>query len=498
MPEASKKESPANGQQYESTRNIENNYSQLLNSVNAIVWRADARTLKTTFVNRQAEKILGYPVHDWLDTPNFWIEHIHPEDRERTLAISARALAENLTQNLEYRMIASDGGIICLRNSLTVILRNNEPPELFGVSLDVTEYKEIEKDLRDSQERLDMATQTGKMFAYEWDAATDKIKRSGGVKPILGEEEGEDTTGEGILAMIPAEDREKLAAAVAQLTPDKPFLRTRYRMVRSDGIVVWVDRNSRAYFDKQGKMLRLVGLIADITDRVRAEEALAGISRKLIEAQEQERTRIARELHDDISQRLALLTFGIQRVKENVSVSDELWRQLDSLEKQTSEIATDIQTLSHELHTSQLEYLGLVAAMRGFCTELAAKQKVKIDFAHEHIPPGVPEETALCLFRVMQEALNNAAKHSGVRFFEVKLEGSSREISLAVRDFGVGFDPMLAKATRGLGLINMRERVNLINGIFSITSSPQSGTEVSVRVPLPAGVQTDPASAAGA
>jgi len=243
-------------------------------------------------------------------------------------------------------------------------------------------------------------------------------------------------------------------------------------------------------------MLRLVGMIADITDRVRAEEALASISRKLIEAQEQERTRIARELHDDISQRLALLTFGIQRVKENVSVSaDELWRQLDGLEKHTSEIAADVQTLSHELHTSQLEYLGLVAAMRGFCTELATKQKVKIDFTHEHIPPAVPEETALCLFRVMQEALNNAAKHSGVRFFEVKLEGSPREISLAVRDFGVGFDPNLAKATRGLGLINMRERVNLVNGMFSITSSPQSGTEVSVRVPLPAGMQTDQASA---
>jgi signal transduction histidine kinase len=98
----------------------------------------------------------------------------------------------------------------------------------------------------------------------------------------------------------------------------------------------------------------------------------------------------------------------------------------------------------------------------------------------------------------MQEALNNAAKHSGVQFFEVKLEGSPEDISLTVRDFGVGFDPNLARATRGLGLINMRERVNLVNGMFSLTSSPGSGTEVSVRVPLPVGMQTEQAAPAGA
>jgi PAS domain S-box-containing protein len=493
MSKTDKKKSPANG----NGQMID--YSDLVNSLNAIVWRADARTFQTTFVNQEAEKILGYPLHLWQDTPDFWIQHIHTEDRERALAISARAIAEKRNQNFEYRMIASDGSIVWLRNNLTVILVDNEPSELFGVSLDVTGYKQIQQNLRDSEERLEMATQTGNMFAYEWDAATDQILRSGGVKNILGENEGEHTTGAEILAMIPPEDREKLVAVVSRLTPDKPFLRTRYRMVRSDGNVVWVDRNSRAYFDEHGKLLRLVGLIADITDRVRAEEALAGISRKLIEAQEQERSRIARELHDDISQRLALLSFGIQRVKENIFVPvDELWRRLDGLEKQTTEIAADIQTLSHELHTAQLEYLGLVAAMRGFCAELAAKQKVKIDFRHEHIPPAVPEEIALCLFRVMQEALNNAAKHSGVRFFEVKLEGSPEEISLTVRDFGVGFDPNLGRAARGLGLINMRERVHLVNGIFSITSSPQSGTEVSVRVPLPVGIQTEQAASAGA
>jgi PAS domain S-box-containing protein len=481
------------------SRNIETDYSQLVNSLNAIVWRANARTFQTLFVSRQAEKILGYPLHHWLDTPNFWIEHLHTEDKERVIAILTLATAEKRNENFEYRMIASDGTIVWLRNTVTVILVNNEPSELLGVSVDVTEFKQIEQNLRESEERLRMATQTGNMFAYEWDIATDKIVRSEGVNQLLGEDEGTYTTGQHILTTVPPEDREKLVAAVAQLSPDRPFLRIKYRMVRSDGAVIWVERNSRSYFDEEGKLLRMVGLIADITDRVRAEEAIAGISRKLIEAQEQERVRIARELHDDIGQRIALLAFGIQRLKANLSVpTDELRKQLEGLEKQTSEIATDVQSLSHELHAAQLEHFGLVAAMRGFCTELAAKQEVRINFSHEHIPPALPQEVSLCLFRIMQEALNNAAKHSGTRYFEVKLRGSAKEISLTVQDFGVGFDPKLARTTQGLGLISMRERVNLVNGTFSITSSPQLGTEVSVRVSLPGGTQTNPAALAGA
>jgi len=405
------------------------------------------------------------------------------------LAFSTQEIAEKRNHNFEYRMIASDGRCVWLRNIVTLVVVNNEHTELLGLSVDVTEFKQVEEILRGSEERLRMASQTGRMFAYEWDAVSDKIVRSEGVNLILGEDEAGDTTGQHIMSMIPPEDQERLLAAVANLSPESPYLRIRYRMVRSDGTMVWLDRNSRAYFNEQGKMLRLVGMLMDITDRVRAEEALAGMSRKLVEAQEQERSRIARELHDDIGQRLALLSFGIQRMKERVPDSvDELQRQLDSIEKQTSEIASDVQTLSRELHTSQLEFVGLVAAMEDFCTATAAKQKVKIAFSHHGIPPNVPQDVSLCLFRVMQEALNNAAKHSGVRYFEVELQGSAKEISLVVRDSGAGFDPELARATPGLGLISMRERVNLVQGIFSITSRAQYGTEVNVRVPVSSGV----------
>jgi PAS domain S-box-containing protein len=237
----------------------------------------------------------------------------------------------------------------------------------------------------------------------------------------------------------------------------------------------------------------------DITHRKQAEEALAVLSRKLLEAQEQERARIGRELHDDVNQRLALLSVEIDRMKEVAPITyGELRSRMDELGKRSLEISAVVQSLSHELHSSKLEYVGLVSAMKSFCKEFGGKHQVEIDFAAEGIPSDVPPEISLCLFRVMQEGLHNALKHSGERFFEVKLHGSPVEIRLTVRDSGVGFDPELAKDTPGLGLVSMQERVRLVKGTISISSRPLSGTEINVRVPLQAGVQTEQAKTAGA
>jgi signal transduction histidine kinase len=227
--------------------------------------------------------------------------------------------------------------------------------------------------------------------------------------------------------------------------------------------------------------------------------SLASITRQLIEAQERERNRIARELHDNTNQRLALLAVEIEQLKNDIpqQIADVRVR-VDEIHKQALDISMDVQTLSHELHSSKLEYLGLVVAMQGFCTEFADRHKLEVDFESEGIPGTLPEEISLCLFRVMQEGLRNALKHSGVTFYEVKLHRSPTEIRLTVRDSGVGFHPELARKTPGLGLISMQVRVKLVNGTISITSTPQSGTEIYVRVPLAARAQMEQAKLAGA
>ncbi|PYT45094.1 MAG: hypothetical protein DMG45_02605 [Acidobacteria bacterium] len=233
----------------------------------------------------------------------------------------------------------------------------------------------------------------------------------------------------------------------------------------------------------------------DITERKLAEAAFANVSRKLIEAQEQERTRIGRELHDDIGQRLALLAVELQQLRENSLILPDVRSRMGELQKQISEIAADIQSLSHELHSAKLQYLGIAGAMRGFCQEFGEQQKVEIDFKTHDLPSPVSPDTSLCFFRVLQEALHNSAKHSGVRHFEVRLWGTSNEIHLTVKDSGAGFDRETAKTSRGLGLISMEERLKFVKGTLSIDSQPNRGTTIHACVRLSAG--SDSMRAAG-
>jgi PAS domain S-box-containing protein len=322
------------------------------------------------------------------------------------------------------------------------------------------------------------------MFAYEWDAATDVIVRSAESAQILGIDEAARVTGQQILTKVHPDDRERLKAAVAELSPDEPDLLIRYRMVRPDDTVIWVERSSRAQFDKRGRILRIVGMVADITQRKLAEEALESVGRRLIEAQEQERTRIARELHDDFSQRLALITGELEVLQRDPSVWDQVRSRLGELWKRAYEITTDIQSLSHELHSSKLQYLGVAAAIRGFCKEFGEQQTVKIDFQTHDLPSPLLPDTSLCLFRVLQEALHNSVKHSGVQHFEVRLWGTPGEIHLTVGDSGSGFNREAAREGRGLGLISMEERLKLVNGSLSIDAEPERGTTIHARVPL--------------
>jgi len=219
----------------------------------------------------------------------------------------------------------------------------------------------------------------------------------------------------------------------------------------------------------------------DITEGKRLEEALTEMGRKLIAAQEQERARIARELHDDINQRLALLGIELEQLQDNPS---EVGSRVQEVRKKMSKISNDLQALSHDLHSSQLEYLGVVAGMKSWCKDFGERQRMEIDFRSSEAPHSVPSEIGLCLFRVLQEALHNAAKHSGVKRIEVQLAENSGEIHLVVSDLGRGVDIESARQGRGLGLTSMRERVRLVNGTISIESRPMGGTTIHVRVPF--------------
>jgi PAS domain S-box-containing protein len=248
----------------------------------------------------------------------------------------------------------------------------------------------------------------------------------------------------------------------------------------SGGSTRWNRWEVRPWKTSEGNVGGILIFAEDITHRKQMEEALSGMSRKLIEAQEQERARIARELHDDITQRLAMLSVELDLLKENPSEIDS---RVQELRRQTTELSNDVQAISHDLHSSQLEYLGAVAGMSGWCKEFAERQGIRIDWRQD-VQSALPAEIGLCLFRVLQEALHNAIKHGGAKRVDVELHEESDEIHLIVSDSGRGFDVNSVKQGKGLGLTSMGERVRLVNGKISIESKPMAGTTVHVRVPL--------------
>jgi signal transduction histidine kinase len=231
-------------------------------------------------------------------------------------------------------------------------------------------------------------------------------------------------------------------------------------------------------------------VITRLVSRVRkqAEEALSTVSYRVIEAEEQERHRIAAELHEDIGQRLTLLALGIEPLKtDTLHSSVDFPSRMDAAWKQTLEISTDVKALAHELYSPRLEYLGIAAVMSSSCKEFGERKRVGIDFRNDGLPSAIPPEISLCLFRVLQEALHNAVQHSGVRQVDARLWATSDEIQLTISDRGVGFDTETAKTSRGLGLNRMRERLKLVKGNLSIDSQPKGGTTIHACVPFNSG-----------
>jgi PAS domain S-box-containing protein len=287
---------------------------------------------------------------------------------------------------------------------------------------------------------------------------------------IFGIDEAE-TIGQPITRLLPTELLSVGNTVLRTLLAGERTVHVEAARVTASGEKVHLASTISVLRDETGYVVGAVRIVRDITERKRAEEALARAKRKLVHVQEEERARIARELHDDIGQRLALLTIKL------TGVSDEL-------QTQASEIATDLQSLSHELHPSKIEVLGVVAGMRLFCREFANQHRIDIDFRAAEISRQLPSNISLSLFRVLQEALHNSAKHSGVQQCHVRLWDADGWIHLLVADPGAGFDMASARESRGIGLLTMQERISLVDGDLKIESKPGGGTTVHARVPF--------------
>jgi PAS domain S-box-containing protein len=441
----------------------------------------------------EMESLYGLPPGGFGQTQADFENLIHPDDRAKVKELVDCALKTGQSMTGEWRVLWPDGSLHWIAGRWQVFMdESGEPLRVVGVNLDVTDRKRTEEELMEVTRTL--SAQAAILQSRE-ELLRIFVKSVPAGVVMLDRDLRYLQVSDRWCADYSLDSSQVLGRTHYELFPDVPqrwkemhrralegeTLRAdEDRWDRDGGTTMWVRWEIRPWRTANGIVGGILIFTEDITHRKQMEEAISEMSRKLIESQEQERKRIGRELHDDINQRLAMLALELEQLQDNPS---EVQARVQELKNRATEISNDVQALSHELHSSKLEYLGVVAGIRSWCKEFGLRQRMEIDFKQE-VSGALPLEVGLCLFRVLQEALHNATKYSGVKRIEVQLAEHSNEVHLIVSDLGRGFDIQAAKQGRGLGLITMQERVKLVNGAITIESKPSGGTSIRVTIPL--------------
>ena len=414
-----------------------------------------------------------------------FLERVHPEDRARFRERLESSKLKRRRFREEFRVLCPDGTMRWLCWEGKFLYSDDEHPErMLGITTDITERKQAEEALQKNEQEFSLVFDVARIGWWVWNEETGHVISSEGTKAVLGLPPNPEISLQTFLNSAHPQDRDEVCRTWQESLAAGTLYFIEHKVLLPDGTIRWVESRGHTYSRPRGGARQLIGVCMDITERKRSEEALRKLGGRLIEAQEEERIRIARELHDDVCQRLALLEIELERIKYDPELQrPELQYDMDRVTRLTKEIGSDLQSLSHELHSSKLEILGTAAAMKSFCADFSRQHNLKIEFTSSNVPLPLSREVSIGLYRVLQESLHNAVKHSRMRCLAAQLRGENGSVELLVRDDGIGFDPGTATCGQGLGLISMRERINLLNGTLSIESRPMRGTTIRAVVP---------------
>lgn len=355
---------------------------------------------------------------------------------------------------------------------------------------EIAERLRTEETLRESEQRLKVALQTGNLGSWQLDLVTMELDSSVTCKANFGRAPDADFSYQDLFAAIHPEDRGRVRAAVGRAVEERADYHAEYRALWPDGSTHWIVAHGRGIYDPEGAPLRMVGVTIDITERRQAEEARRELLRRLVTSQEEERRRISRELHDQTGQQLAALMMGLKTLDADSYGRQSALVLLRRLQGLTDRLSRDVHGLAWSLRPPALDDLGLHTALYNYVEEWAERSRVPVDFHSAGFEDGgrlpIPHETAL--YRIAQEALTNVLKHSGADRVSFIIERRSDHVLAVVEDNGKGFDAeaQMTPSARGrrLGLLGMRERAALLGGTLNVESTPGAGTSVFVRIPI--------------
>jgi len=432
--------------------------------------RIAVRLLRGQSATQFPPEIIGPlgPRYDWRELHRWGIG-------QNMLPPRSAVLFRELTTWERYRWrILGAAFFVLLQSVLIVLLLRN-----------LLYRRSVERALRESEERLHLAAAAGDVGVWMWDVAEDLIWATDNWRSMFGFSPEAIIRYDTFLQRVHKDDRPAVELAVKRAVNQKAEYSSEHRVSLPNGAVRWITANGRVHPGAGPNHLRMLGASVDITERKRMEHAARELSGRLISAQEEERARLAKELHDGLNQSLALMSVDMDMLGQRLPAEPGLINaRLKEFSENARGLSAEVHRISHGLHPAKLEQLGLVVALRSICAEVEGVHGVTVSFENRDIPRVLPDDVALCLYRVAQEAIQNVVKHSGAKKASVELVLVGHTIHLKVRDDGLGFEVEAEHVASSLGLVSMRERVRLVHGGISVDSEPCKGTCITAFVPI--------------
>lgn len=475
----------------EALRTSEERLSLAADAAEAGMWVLDYRTAVFWATNR-ARAIFGYAPDEVITRERFETS-IHPDDlADVREAIERSSSAAQGPFRVEYRVLPDNGDVRWVSSRGRAQLSSSgEPERLMGVTIDITERKAAQEVLRASEARLRAGADLADLAYYEVDFDSNAAYVDSRYRDICGVPPG---VGEGLeipdfwMNHLHPDDRSRILAAREELHGGRlERVSVEYRYLHPAKGERWIHHLACvASRDATGRTVLSYGVLRDVTERKRVEEDLHHLSRRLIGAHEEQRALVARELHDDVSQRLAALAIDAGRAE--LSAPDGPFTEaMRALHEGLVGLSEDVHSLAYQLHPSVLEELGLAEALHAECERRGRQGHLDFSLDLDSLPAVIEKDVALCLFRIAQEALGNVLRHADATVAGVELRQAEESLVLVVSDDGAGFDPVSPGEGRHLGLASMRERVHLVNGTLDIESTPGHGTRIVAWVPVGGG-----------
>ncbi len=433
------------------------------------------------YFNPPLERYSGYSA-DELRSMKVW-DMVHPESRELVMGRAmARLSGASVPERYQFMMRTKTNEVRWLDLAAQLIDYEGEPA-IMGTGFDITDGKRSEQQAKEHAARLQTLI-ANSPYGIMMGGKDHRILFCNSAFERIFKYDKAEVVGSDPDLLIGALDNTEAVDISRRVLSGEVVHATGVRR-RKDGSSVDVEFHAVPLMESDA-FVGCFGIYQDISERIASEKKLRALRGRLTRVQDEERAHFARELHDDIGQRLVLLTIQLTQLQNEArTLAPSLGKDLDGSRRLAEELCADAQRISHRLHPTQPSLLGLTKALSNLCEAFARQTDARIDFVHDDEMPRLPAEVETCLYRVGQEAIQNATKHSLCRRIDVELSAKSGAVRLCVSDAGQGFDPAAIEHNAGLGLVSMAERARSVGGQLSVDSAINRGTRIEVLVPLP-------------